>query len=174
MSAIENDQSVVDAGAFTVRRSIAIAAPLEKVWAAVTEPEHVSRWFGRLVLDGSGPGASGTISWPEHAPIPIRVEAVDAPRSISYSWGNDDASDTAPVSLEDAQPTVFTFTLESVSTGTLLTVVEAGFEATSDPLANLESHRQGWNIELDKLAALVEGEASNVDTATGGAGNDRA
>ena len=51
---------------------------------------------------------------------------------------------------------MFTFTLEPVSDGTLLTVVESGFDATSDPVANLESHRTGWDAELDKLAALLE------------------
>ena len=41
--------------------------------------------------------------------------------------------------------------------GTELTVVETGFENTSDPAANLESHREGWDSELDKLVALLEG-----------------
>jgi hypothetical protein len=35
-------------------------------------------------------------------------------------------------------------------------VLETGFETTSDPLANLESHRTGWDAELDKLVALLE------------------
>jgi len=46
-----------------------------------------------------------------------------------------------------------------VPDGTELTVLETGFEVTSDPAANLESHREGWNSELDKLVALVEGAA---------------
>ncbi len=51
---------------------------------------------------------------------------------------------------------MFTFTLEPVADGTVLTVVETGFDRTSDPVANMESHRQGWDGELDKLVALVE------------------
>ena len=43
--------------------------------------------------------------------------------------------------------------------GTQLTVVETGFETTSDPAANLESHRGGWDSELDELVAFVEGSA---------------
>ena len=46
-----------------------------------------------------------------------------------------------------------------MSNGTRLTVVETGFEHTSDPSANLESHREGWDGELDKLVALLEGRA---------------
>ncbi|HEX5859224.1 MAG TPA: SRPBCC domain-containing protein [Microbacterium sp.] len=66
----------------------------------------------------------------------------------------------APAETVDADhSTVFTFTLEAVADGTELTVVETGFETTSDPAANLESHREGWNSELDKLVALLEGGA---------------
>ncbi|MEP6561594.1 MAG: hypothetical protein ABJD68_11065 [Nakamurella sp.] len=43
--------------------------------------------------------------------------------------------------------------------GTQLTVVESGFETTSDPVANLESHRTGWDSELDQLVALLEGSS---------------
>ena len=51
---------------------------------------------------------------------------------------------------------MFTFTLEQVPGGTELTVVETGFETTSDPTANMDSHRSGWDSELDKLVALLE------------------
>jgi hypothetical protein len=43
-----------------------------------------------------------------------------------------------------------------VSGGTQLTVVESGFGATSDPAGNLESHRTGWDVELDQLVTLLE------------------
>ena len=84
---------------------------------------------------------------------------MDAPRTVSYRWGNDDALGHLPDVVDDDHSTVFTFTLEPVANGTQLTVVETGFELTSDPAANLESHRQGWDGELDKLVALLEGGA---------------
>lgn len=43
VSMTHNEASVVDEETFSVRRSIQIAAPIEKVWRAVAEPEHVSR-----------------------------------------------------------------------------------------------------------------------------------
>ena len=149
--------SVADTDTFTVRRTIEIAAPVEQVWAAVTEAEHISTWFGRAEISGQGVGATGTLSWPDHGPIPLRVEAFDAPRSVSYRWSNDDALGTPPGELDVEHSTVFTFTLEPLPDGTRLTVVESGFEATSDPLANLEDHRKGWDAELDSLVGLLEG-----------------
>jgi uncharacterized protein YndB with AHSA1/START domain len=158
MSMTINAGAVVDASEFSVRRTIRIAAPITKVWSAVSEAEHVSRWFGQLELDGTGVGAAGTISFTDYPSVPIRIEAVDAPRSIAYRWGNDDASGVRAATADGSSSTVFTFTLSEVEDGTELTVVETGFEATSDPAANLESHREGWTDELDKLVALLENE----------------
>lgn len=156
MSMTINPSSVVDESAFTVRRTIRIAAPVEKVWQAVTDPAHISKWFGQAAFAGTRTGALGTLTWPGRDPIPVRIEAIDAPRLVSYRWGNDDASGVVPDALDDAHSTVFTFTLVEVDGGTELTVVETGFENTSDPAANLVDHRDGWNGELDKLVALLE------------------
>jgi len=149
--------SVVDEGRFTVRRTIRIAAPIDKVWSAVTEPAHISKWFGTAVLDGAGVGARGTLTFPDYGSVPLRIEAIDAPRMVAYRWGNDDALGELAADVDPEHSTVFTFTLEAVADGTELTVIETGFETTSDPAANLESHREGWNSELDKLVALLEG-----------------
>lgn len=157
-SMTSNEASVVDESHFTVRRTIRIAAPVEKVWSAVTRPEHISKWFGTAAFEGTGVGARGTLTFDGYGAVPVRIEALDEPRLVSYRWGNDDASGTLPEELDD-HSTVFTFTLEKVSGGTQLTVVETGFEATSDPVANMESHREGWDAELDKLVALLEGGA---------------
>ncbi|TYP90613.1 SRPBCC domain-containing protein [Blastococcus xanthinilyticus] len=157
MSSTVNEPSVVDGGAFTVRRSILISAPIEKVWSAVSEPAHISRWFGRAVLHGSGVGAHGTLTFDGGRAVPVRIEHVEEPRVISYRWTNDDARDVLPEQVDVEHSTVVTFTLENASGGTRLTVVETGFETLADPAADLETHRTGWNVELDKLVDLLEG-----------------
>jgi uncharacterized protein YndB with AHSA1/START domain len=154
MSMTINEPSVIDE--YTVRRTIRIEASVEKVWSAVTEPRYISQWFGRTVFDASGAGAQGTITWPDRDGVPVRIEAFDAPHSVSYRWCNPCLGEPVPDAVDDAHSTVFTFTLEPVDGGTQLTVVETGFETTSDPTADLESHREGWNGELDKLVALLE------------------
>ncbi|MGN6272639.1 MAG: SRPBCC domain-containing protein [Protaetiibacter sp.] len=158
MSMTVNPPAVADEASFAVRRTIRIAAPREKVWQAVTQPEHISRWFGDTVLDRAGVGAVGTMTFDGYGAIPLRVEAMDAPRTVTYRWNNDDAGEP-PDRLIEESATEFTFTLEEVAGGTQLTVVETGFEATSDPAANLGFHRIGWTDELDKLVALLEGDA---------------
>jgi uncharacterized protein YndB with AHSA1/START domain len=151
-----NQPSVIDSGEFTVRRSITIAAPVEKVWAAITEPAQIARWLPKsAVIHGSGVGATGTFSWPGYD-VPVRVEDVVPERSITYRWSNDDARGSNPSEVDDEHSTVFTFTLDALADGTRLTVVESGFDCTSDPAFNMNAHRGGWDSELDELIALLE------------------
>ncbi|TWD82832.1 uncharacterized protein YndB with AHSA1/START domain [Kribbella amoyensis] len=157
MESTHNPQAVIDADTFSVRRTIHISAPLEKVWRTVTEPALVSQWFGQLALTGTGAGALGTIGWPDERRAPIRVETFNPRSEVSYRWCN--AEDPLPETLDEQRSTVFTFTLEATSSGTQLTVVETGFERTSDPAQVMADHREGWDGELDKLVALLERDA---------------
>ena len=156
MSMTTNEPSVIDPEAFTVTRTVTIAASIEKVWAAITEPEHISRWFGqKAVLDGLVEGANGVFSFEGYGDFPVRIEQLDPLRSISYRWGNDNAASTG--SIDEDHSTVFRFTLEPVDGGTRLTVVETGFDTLTDPAASMEGNRGGWNSELDELVAYLEG-----------------
>ncbi|QJU54201.1 SRPBCC domain-containing protein [Herbiconiux sp. KACC 21604] len=159
MTTTGNPGSVVDAETFSVRRTIDIAATPEAVWRSVTEPELISRWFGRTVFESgvaAALGSVGTITWPDRDPVPLRVEAVEPGRLVSYRWCNPCLDEPVPAEVDDEHSTVFTFTLEQTSDGTRLTVVESGFETMSRPAEHLESHRGGWNGELDKLVALLD------------------
>jgi uncharacterized protein YndB with AHSA1/START domain len=147
--------AMIDADAFSVRRTIEIAASVDAVWRAITEPELISQWFGEARFDGGGAGAEGTLSWPDHGAVPVRIESIDAPRSIVYRWTNHDGGGARPERVDEARSTVFEFTLAPTESGTILTVVETGFETMSDPVAALEDHRGGWNSELDELVALL-------------------
>jgi uncharacterized protein YndB with AHSA1/START domain len=151
----ENEPSVIDG--FTVRRTIHINAPIDRVWAAVTQADHLAQWFPqRAQLASVGVGATGLFEWDDYGSLPVLVEAADPPHSISYRWGNNNPQATT---LDPAHSTVFTFTLDEVGAGTALTVVETGFETLADPQGSLESNRGGWNWELDELVTYLEGSA---------------
>lgn len=141
----------------SVTRDIRIAAPVEKVWIAVTDPAHISRWFGATELSGRGAGAEGAMSFPDGRRLPMRVEESEPPRRVVYRWNNDDAAGVDPAAFDPSTATTFVFTLEPDGDGTVLTVVETGFEATSDAAQNLRFHERGWVDVLDDLAAHLEG-----------------
>ncbi|MCU1505207.1 MAG: hypothetical protein QOG18_2008 [Microbacteriaceae bacterium] len=155
MTMTTNQPSIVDSGEFTVRRTITIAAPIEKVWAAITEAEHIARWFGQTaVLDTVAVGAGGVFSFDGFGTFPVRIEELDPPHAIAYRWSNEPTFSDAPIDPDHS--TVFRFTLEPHGSGTQLTVVESGFDTNLDPAGGLESHRGGWDSELDELVAYLE------------------
>src|SRR5215217_7900034 len=101
MTTTTNQSSVIDAGELTVRRTISIAAPVEKVWAAITEPEHIAKWFGQsAVLDKVAVGGSGVFSFDGHGDFPVLIEELDPPRMIAYRWSNDIAHALDPTKVD--------------------------------------------------------------------------
>ena len=78
--AAEGDQLVV---------SRTFRAPIEDVWASVTEPDRTARWFGRWTGDAA-PGRMIKIqmSQEEQAPwLDKRIDACDPPRRLALSDG---------------------------------------------------------------------------------------
>ena len=151
----ENPPAVIDQEAFSVSRSIFIAATPDRVWAAITDPELIVKWFGKgATLDRLEVGGSGVWSFEGYGDVPIVIEALDPIRSITYRWG-----DTKSPTIDPVASTVFTYTLEAVSGGTQLSVIETGFQNLADPLRGLEGNQEGWTSELNKLVAYLEGAA---------------
>lgn len=124
MSMTDDQRTAIDGDASTVRRSIHISAPIEKVGVTITEPEHISKWFTRsAVLDGTGVGATGIVTFRETNSIPVRIEEIDAPRMIAYRWSNDDAAamkagGVRPDTIDDTHSLLMRFTLEPTVDGT--------------------------------------------------------
>jgi uncharacterized protein YndB with AHSA1/START domain len=80
---------------------IEIAAPREQVWRALTQPGLVSQWMGCLRFRP----AAGHVFYlqPDRAmrmaddvtgAIACRIEVLDAPRRLTFSWGVPDIPDT--------------------------------------------------------------------------------
>lgn len=160
--------AVVDTDALTVSRTIRLAAPRARVWAALTEADLLRRWFGdEASLPELRAGGAGSLTWHDHGTFDLRVEACDPQDRFAFTWA---ARPGAPLAADSS--TTVDFTLADDGDGTLLTVVETGFDALAgDALAALEDHRGGWTSELDELTALVEGGAWEGDRLAGaGAG----
>jgi uncharacterized protein YndB with AHSA1/START domain len=157
MSTFANEPATIKADDYTVTRAISIAATIDKVWAAITEPEHLARWFPqRAELAAAAVGARGVFSWDDYGDIPVMIVECQPKSVVAYRWGNDGGT---PADLDSGATTVFRFTLDPVDGGTRLTVVETGFDSLGDPAARMEDNRGGWTHELDELVTYLEGTA---------------
>jgi uncharacterized protein YndB with AHSA1/START domain len=142
-----------------IEREISISAPPERVWAVLTEPEHVGVWFGTgapTPID-LRPGGIMHLDHGEYGAFPTRVEKVDPPHYFAYRW----ASGYPDEETTDTNSTLVEFTLAPDGAGTRLTVAESGFATLEIPAhrvdtAGYNSHSAGWTAKLEDLRKHAE------------------
>jgi uncharacterized protein YndB with AHSA1/START domain len=143
---------------YSIERNIEIEAPVEVVWRTITEPELIRTWFSDVADVEPQPGAVGSLTFRADSDDPyivgITVVTVQPPHRFSYRWVYPEGE----VATE-ANSTLVTFTL--IADGderTLLRVVEAGLEHMDMPDEEkqkfVEQHRQGWQVQGDRLRDL--------------------
>lgn len=145
-----------------IERETIVAAPIERVWEIITQPEHVQRWFA---FDGASidlrPGGEIVMRWQEHGMFYARVEEVDPPHRFSYRGSRlpDDR-------VGEGNATLVTFTLAPAGNGTRLRVVESGFrELDASPEVQAETaqgNTEGWHGAFTTLDAYIQELAGAV------------
>lgn len=146
-----------------IERKIVINAPRARVWRALSNAEEFGNWFGANLKGQSfvvGKRTRGRISTCgfEHIFFDIVVERLEAEKLFSYRWHPYPIDATVDYSKEE--PTLVTFTLQDTpDKGTLLTVVESGFDKVP-PHRRLEAFRMngnGWTAKMECIARHVTG-----------------
>jgi uncharacterized protein YndB with AHSA1/START domain len=102
-----------------IEREILIDAPVDVVWAVVTEPEQISGWFSDSVELDQRPGGKVVLEWDNHGRVHGRVERVEPPRFFSFRW----MVEHGPAFAED-KSTLVEFSLSTHGESTRLTVVD--------------------------------------------------
>lgn len=132
------DQFLTFDGRPTVRVERLYPHPIEKVWRAVTTPEHLGQWFPSPVEVDLRPG--GKMRFGEFAGRSGEagiIELVDAPRRLIFTWASDR----------------LTFELASTGEGTTFTLIH-----TFDDRFGAPSFATGWELCLTGLGAVLGGD----------------
>jgi uncharacterized protein YndB with AHSA1/START domain len=142
-----------------IEKQIEIAAPVSRVWQALTDSRQFGEWF-RVKMEGpfvAGKPAFGQITHPgyEHVRMQIVIQAIEPEKLFSYTWHPYAVEPNFDYSKEE--PTLVEFHLRPTATGTMLTVTESGFE-------NIPSERRaeafrrndgGWAQQMNNIQAYV-------------------
>lgn len=139
-----------------IEQETVIDAPPERVWTLLTEPEHLEAWFatGGVEVD-LRPGGAVVFGWDEHGRFHGIVEKVEPPRVFAFRWAL--VADQPP---QESTSTMVEFTLQPEGEGTLVRVVESGFE-TLDADKGQRARRiaenvQGWGAGFEALRQYVQ------------------
>ncbi len=136
-----------------IEREVIVAAPIETVWAAITDAEEVAQWFGDVVEIDLRPGGRARFGWAEHDSVTDAViEIVEPLRRFAYRWAS-----AAGVAVDDGPSTLVEFTLDVVAEGTRLRLVESGFADLPDEIyeTSIGENRSGWHSELADLTEFL-------------------
>ncbi len=144
-----------------IEKVVDLAAPVSRVWRALTNHEEFGQWF-RVRLDGPfhvGATTTGNITYPghEHVKWESLTERMEHERLFAFSWPPS-ALDPDTQYSDDAK-VVVEFRLEPSQNGTRLTITETGFLQFPEAkrLEVRRSNRQGWDIQAKNVAAHVAG-----------------
>jgi uncharacterized protein YndB with AHSA1/START domain len=113
-----------------IEKQIELAAPVSRVWQALTDSRQFGEWF-LVKMDGpfvAGKRVGGQITHPgyEHVRMEIEVNAIEPETLFSFKW-HPYAVDPK-VDYEQEESTLVEFHVRPIAAGTSLMVTESGFE----------------------------------------------
>jgi uncharacterized protein YndB with AHSA1/START domain len=131
-----------------IEKRVLLHAPRSRVWRAIANAAEFGVWFG-VKLEGAfveGAAIRGKIAHPgyQHLTMEVQVERIAPEHYFACRWHPYSIDPNVDYSSESM--TLVEFRLEDADGGTLLTIVESGFDQI--PLARrAEAFRmndQGW------------------------------
>ena len=143
-----------------IEKRIALHAGRDRVWRALSDAEEFGAWFGvdfRGLAFAPGATVRGPITYPgyEHLRMEIVIERMEPGRLLSFRWHPYAVDPDVDYSGEPT--TLVVFELADAPEGTLLSVVESGFDRIPEH-RRAEAFRmndQGWAGQMKNIEAHV-------------------
>lgn len=143
-----------------IERKILLKAPRSQVWRVLANAETFGQWFG-VNLAGkrfvAGERTQGQITYPgyEHLVWDVAVERVEPERVFSFRWHPYAVEPQTDYSQESE--TRVQFELEDMNGGTLLKVVESGFNNLPEArrLKAFRMDSRGWDEQMANIEEFL-------------------
>jgi uncharacterized protein YndB with AHSA1/START domain len=142
-----------------IEKLILLKAPIERVWRAISDAREFGAWFGVRFEGGFEPGkpVRGKITTRgyEHVTFNCQIERIEAPHHFSMRWRPYAVDPDVDYSQEPT--TLVSLDLSEAPGGTLLRVVESGFEHI--PIARraeaFRKNGEGWAAQCQNIEAYL-------------------
>ncbi len=143
-----------------IERRILLRASRARVWRALSNAEEFGGWFGvKLTGQSFAPGlrTRGQVLHPgyEHLMFDVLIERMEPEHLLAWRWHP--GAPEKGVDYDAEAATLVTFKLEDADGGTLLSVVESGFDALP-PHRRLDAFRgnsEGWEMQMKAIEKHV-------------------
>lgn len=147
-----------------IEKQVTLDATRSRVWRALTDVAQFNAWFGVKLTTPFAPGAEvrGTFANPkyEHVTMTLRVERMEPERFFSFRW-HPGAIDTS-IDYSAEPTTLVAFTLDDAPDGTVLSIVESGFDALPESrrASALKMNTGGWNAQAENIRKYLAAQGT--------------
>ena len=138
-----------------IEKRIELAAPVSRVWSALTDYREFGKWFG-VKLEGPfvvGQVSRGNITHPAYERVKweAAVQKMEPERLFSFTWHPYAIDPKIDYSKES--PTLVEFRLEKTASGTLLVLTESGFDKIPSDrrIDALRMNDGGWTEQMKNI-----------------------
>jgi uncharacterized protein YndB with AHSA1/START domain len=141
----------------TIERTLELPISREPVWKAITDPQHITKWFSDYAEVELKIGGKFNLTWDEHGKVCGFVETLEPMDRFAFRWEAMGTRLENDHELNTSNSTLVTFTLEDYNGGIRLRVIETGF-ATLPVEIRQAAHREnegGWTSELGELVEYL-------------------
>src|SRR5215470_11315933 len=142
-----------------IERTVEVAQPPEKVWAALTTAEGLGAWFGDEATIDLRPGGAAWMRWNEEGfTAEMRVERVEEPVVFGFTWS------IYGLPSDDPRRTYVEFTLEPAPVAaTASSTNSCSTTARRQPLHDRVLRRAVVEHEFVLLAVAATGAGRGVE-----------
>ncbi|GAC1520705.1 MAG: SRPBCC family protein [Chloroflexota bacterium] len=141
-----------------IEKRIILRAPRFRVWQALAEADEFGQWFGVKLASPfvAGQSVTGQVTHPgfEHIPFNLTVERMEPGQLLAWRWHVLIDPEGGRVS----EPTTLVeFHLEDADGGTLLTVVESGFDNMPPEYRDraYRGNEGGWSQQMLSIESYL-------------------
>jgi uncharacterized protein YndB with AHSA1/START domain len=165
-----------------IEKKVTLRAPVSRVWRAISDAGEFSKWFGIKLAGDFAPGKAvkgifdeklneaailgfqkklglppSKVKMPEKDTVFCTVERIEPETYFSFRWipyGID-----AEIDPKNEPTTLVEFKLEPAPEGTLLTIVESGFDRVPQHRREraFRMNEGGWSGQAENIRKHVEG-----------------
>lgn len=129
--------NITEAGA-TIRFERSLAAPIERVWQALTDEAQLARWLAPGSFDATDGGALA-FDFSEGGTVAGEISVFEPPNRLAYTW-----------LIPGERASAVEWTLEAEGAGTRLRLVHSTL-----PEKMAVGYTAGWHAYLERLEALA-------------------
>ena len=143
-----------------IEKQILLRSPRSRVWRAISDKTEFGTWFRVQFPPGTfaaGEKVSGKITYPGYENLTMDIDVVEVTPEQRFSFRWPPYAIEPNVDYSSDPTTLVTFTLEDAPEGTLLTIVESGFDQIPAHRRDeaFRMNEEGWAEQIQNIERHV-------------------